>query len=354
MRRRPERVRGASSCPRRRRPGVEYLEDRRLLSAITEFPLTGGLAPAELVVGPDGDLWFPEYHPLTHSLSPPSGAIGRITPAGALTEFPIPEETDFLTIGPDGDLWFSGSGAIGRITPAGAVTEFPLPAGSDVTGALTVGPDGDLWFPGSGTIGRITPAGAVTEFPLPAGSEASDALTVGPDGDLWFPDLDGAIGRVDLADLANSPGSIGGVDPNLPHVTQVIAAAHSRKAITSILIGFDEPLDPASVTEVRFYSLAPGVERGHKLVIRKGVKIARVSYDATAQTVRLKLAVPQKGPIRVTVHAGIVAADGISSASDFTAVVTESHARPGLGEADPLRRDAALGVELVRPAAESG
>jgi hypothetical protein len=36
---RPERVRGVASRHRRHRPGVEYLEDRRLLSAITEFPL---------------------------------------------------------------------------------------------------------------------------------------------------------------------------------------------------------------------------------------------------------------------------------------------------------------------------
>ena len=55
-----------------------------------------------------------------------------------------------LTVGPDGDLWFTdvssaGNGAIGRITTAGAITEFPLPAGDGAPG-LTVGPDGDLWF----------------------------------------------------------------------------------------------------------------------------------------------------------------------------------------------------------------
>ena len=71
-RRRPERVRGVSSCHRRYRPGVECLEDRRLLSAITEFPLpTAGFSPGDLTVGPDGNLWFSE-----------GSAIGRITPAG--------------------------------------------------------------------------------------------------------------------------------------------------------------------------------------------------------------------------------------------------------------------------------
>jgi hypothetical protein len=34
------------------------------------------------------------------------------------------------------------------------------------------------------------------------------------------------------------------------------------------------------------------------------------------------LAVPQKGPVQVTVRAGLVAADGMSSFNDFTAVVT--------------------------------
>jgi hypothetical protein len=107
-----------------------------------------------------------------------------------------------------------------------------------------------------------------------------------------------------------------------PRVTGVVAVAHSRGAITSVLLRFDEALDAASATEVGFYSVAPGAERGHKLVFRKGVKIGRVSYDATAQMVRLKLARPQKGPVQVTVRAGLVAADGVSSFSDFTAVVT--------------------------------
>ena len=64
------------------------------------------------------------------------------------------------------------------------------------------------------------------------------------------------------------------------------------------------------------------MERGHQFVFRERVKIARVSYDATARTVTLNLARPQKRPVQVTVRAGLVAADGMSSTSDFTAVVT--------------------------------
>jgi hypothetical protein len=246
----------------------------------------------------------------------------------AITEFPLPAEAGSLTVGSDGNLWFielvqEGSPrasifpltavAVGRITPAGAITEFPLPAGRGSSGGLTVGPDGNFWFDeesidvrSPGEIGRITPAGAITQFPPPASSigETATALTVGPDGDLWF--TEGL--------------SIGRLDPTPPRVMGAVAVAHSRKAITSILLSFDEALDPASASEVRFYSLASGVQRRHKLVFRKGVKIARVSYDAAANTVRLKLAVPQKGPVQVTVRAGLVAADGMSSFSDYTAV----------------------------------
>jgi hypothetical protein len=94
------------------------------------------------------------------------------------------------------------------------------------------------------------------------------------------------------------------------------------KAITSILLGFDEALDPGTATKVRFYSLAAGVANGQTIVFSQRVRIARVSYDRAAHAVRLKLAVPQKGPVQVKVRAGLVAADGISSFSDFTAVVT--------------------------------
>jgi hypothetical protein len=142
-------------------------------------------------------------------------------------------------------------------------------------------------------------------FSLPAGGVTSPDLIVGPDGNLWFPDGAG----------------IGRVDPTPPRVTGVVAVAHPGAAITSILVGFDEALDPASARKRGFYGLASGVERGQTIVFSQKVKVARVSYDRAAHAVRLKLAVPQRGPVQVTVRAGLVAADGMSSSSDFTAVV---------------------------------
>jgi hypothetical protein len=262
-----------------------------LLSAITEFPLpTAEMSPdgmtvvpyGNLTAGPDGNLWFREYF---------SGSSAPGFPASG----------------------YPPGGEIGRITPAGAVTEFPLAAGAGPQGDLTVGPDGNLWFPVdselSGEIGRITPAGVIAEFPLPAGDGPQGDLTVGPDGNLWF------------ADDSAGYSAIGRIDPTSPRVTKVVAVTHSRLAITAILLGFDEALDPASARKGGFYGLAAGAKSRQTVVFSHGVKIARVSYDRAAHTVRLKLAVPQRRPVQVTVRAGLVAADGMSSFSDFTAVV---------------------------------
>jgi virginiamycin B lyase len=60
-------------------------------------------------------------------------------------------------------VWFTSSdattnaGFIGRITPTGQITEFPIAASGSSPQAITVGPDGALWFADSaGSIGRIT------------------------------------------------------------------------------------------------------------------------------------------------------------------------------------------------------
>ena len=47
---------------------------------MTEFPLlSGGHSPAGITAGPEGNVWFAE--------NAGSGAIGRITPGGTITEF---------------------------------------------------------------------------------------------------------------------------------------------------------------------------------------------------------------------------------------------------------------------------
>ena len=102
----------------------------------------------------------------------------------ALPNTGIPTASSFngITAGPDGALWFTeyGTNKIGRITTAGAITEFALAANSEPY-HIVAGPDGALWFTEAGTnkIGRITTTGTITEYPVPTpGSEPFD-ITLG-------------------------------------------------------------------------------------------------------------------------------------------------------------------------------
>src|SRR5260370_24884826 len=75
--------------------------------------------------------------------------MGRIPPAGTYTEFSLPTagtQHVWIATGPDGNLWFTEDNVnqIGRITPSGAITEFPVSGGRPF--GITTGPDGNLWF----------------------------------------------------------------------------------------------------------------------------------------------------------------------------------------------------------------
>jgi streptogramin lyase len=170
-----------------------------LISESTGLFLQAG-NPKGITKGPDGNLWIAE--------SGLDGAIARVTPAGAVTEFTVgltPSDPWDITPGPDGNLWFvSRSPAfVGRITPDGTITEFSagLTPNSQPS-AITAGPDGNLWFTESaapGRIGRITTAGVITEngIGLTPNMTPTD-IAAGPDGNLWFTlnGDPGAIGRI--------------------------------------------------------------------------------------------------------------------------------------------------------------
>jgi streptogramin lyase len=168
---------------------------------ITEFPLPDGSVPYGIALGPDGNMWFTQLF----------GRIGMITPSGTATTFPARLQNEPLNIvsGPDGALWFTedgivegGTGAIGRITTSGDLTEYLLPTPSGLhsgAGDITVGADGNLWFTwvtldpaqplatASHSVGRITPAGTITEFPVSAGGGwPPGGIAAGPDGNQWF------------------------------------------------------------------------------------------------------------------------------------------------------------------------
>jgi streptogramin lyase len=160
---------------------------------ISEFSIpTGESAPFGIVAGADGNVWFTEEH---------AEKIGRITPGGTISEFPVGSRPFGITAGPDGNLWFTGwvERKIGRISPSGAVTEFQV-GESSRTQEITAGPEGNLWFSefAANKIGRMTPSGALSEFSVPTEEGFPSAITAGPGGTLWVTEeIAGKIARID-------------------------------------------------------------------------------------------------------------------------------------------------------------
>jgi streptogramin lyase len=235
--------------------------------AVTEFSAgitadgTAGSGPSGIAAGPDGNLWFTELY---------GNRIGRITPAGAVTEFSagitadsgdpygIGAGPDGIAVGPDGNLWFTeyAGNRIGRITPAGAVTEFSagITAGSQPD-QIAAGPDGNLWFTETrgNRVGRITPAGAVTEFSagITAGS-GTGGIAAGRDGNLWFTEYAGnRIGRISTGAAAcHSDSSCGygrPTDADRDGIPDALETALAQKFAPTMIFHPDEPNFPVSV-----------------------------------------------------------------------------------------------------------
>ena len=188
-------------------------------SDFQQFLTTGG--PRDIVAGPDGNLWFTKG----------SGAIGRITPGGTL----LPDFTagispgaapNSIALGPDGNLWFTEAAGIGRITPAGTVTEFSLAPNVDPSSKITAGPDGNLWFAqfNEDRVGRITPDGTITLFTQGITANGTPSgITTGPDGRIWFAQYNGhRLGIVTLEPPTAVTGGATSIRPDSASVTATV------------------------------------------------------------------------------------------------------------------------------------
>jgi streptogramin lyase len=182
--------------------GEDSIGRMTLSGSVSYFTSPGILGVTGVTTGPDGNVWFTSLD---------TGLIGRITPAGEITTFPVGGAPTAIAAGPDGNLWFTdangtyvgGPDSIGRITPTGTVARFTNSTISN-PGNITAGPDGNLWFANqdSGSIGWITPSGVIGHF---ASSKFSgvDGIAAGPDGNIWYTTDDStnqSIGKFDPLD----------------------------------------------------------------------------------------------------------------------------------------------------------
>jgi streptogramin lyase len=174
--------------------------------AMTEYPLTPQVGGGAIITGPEGNLWF-RWNPL-----------GRTTLAGVVSPIatiPSVNPPVAITLGSDGNVWFASPtdnvlndtvGYVGKITPGGQATQYALPTSHAYPMDIVAGPDGNLWFTerNANKIGRITSQGVITEFDVPTPDSQPAAICVGPDGNIWFTESKaGKVGRLSL----NGPAS---------------------------------------------------------------------------------------------------------------------------------------------------
>ncbi|HEX8036911.1 MAG TPA: SMP-30/gluconolactonase/LRE family protein [Ktedonobacterales bacterium] len=123
---------------------------------------SGGML--SITVGHDGNLWYAASKSTPNHIAyfDPVNFLNDPQKYGKDFGLPMPNSEPLsITTDPDGNLWFveRSTNRIGRITPTGAITEFPVPTHNAGLYSITAGPDGNLWFTErtAGKIGRIHP-----------------------------------------------------------------------------------------------------------------------------------------------------------------------------------------------------
>jgi streptogramin lyase len=158
-------------------------------------------APQQIITGPGRDLWFTAplggaegYHGiLASSHAAPArvllrDSIGRITPTGQITLFPLPLTESLpqsITAGPRGTIWYTVPGGVGRMSSRGQNALFRTPG---IPGRITTGHDGDVWFTDTTkhSIAQMTTHGTITEYKLPGSFGIPAGIAIAGDGSIWF------------------------------------------------------------------------------------------------------------------------------------------------------------------------
>jgi streptogramin lyase len=157
----------------------------------TKFAVPGNAIVGDMARGGEGNIWFLAYEVRELGEYTGHSYIGYIAPSGQVIKFGTPEgdgTPGSIALGPEGDMWFTEPDVskIGRITPAGEISQFTAPS---VGGPIVLGPDGNMWFMSgysTSALSRITPSGAVTTFGPISSHGALVDIAVGPDDDIWF------------------------------------------------------------------------------------------------------------------------------------------------------------------------
>lgn len=165
-------------------------------NAIVKFRNTSGVGyaipsanakPEGIAIDAHGKIWFTEWN---------LPKLGRVSPKGAMREFPIAQfgtgasQAIDMILGPDKRLWFTTDAkGIGARSLSGSTVLYSITNNAEQPTKLAVGPDGNLWFTefNGPNIGKMTKSGAVTEYNVGGGAN-NYGIVAGPDGRMWFTD----------------------------------------------------------------------------------------------------------------------------------------------------------------------
>lgn len=177
-------------------------------AVLATYALAAHAAPFGITAAADGSLWFTESG---------SARIGRLTPTGGLSEFPVGGDPWDIAVGASG-VWFTERAAskIGHLDSTGlGLYEVPTPTPAAVPLGIAVGADGGIWFTehGAGKVGRLDPVlidptthmHVINETLITTSSSPPTVMLAVPDGTIWFgievnhlehfkPNLDGTVG----------------------------------------------------------------------------------------------------------------------------------------------------------------
>jgi streptogramin lyase len=202
-----------------------------LLGIIAALTLAVGGAPASAIAGPpvgiarsfptkcgvesiaaghEGNVWFACVISTNYGYGSRE-KVGRVTPAGVVTEFggPFPKNLvpGQIVTAANGDLWFPLSSlyslrpgkrlrpVLAQVTPSGAVTVHRPPGLTSQYNIVdfVASPNGYLWFTATywegaakPSLWQISPDGTITQLPVDLGESRSVEPEVGPEGGLWF------------------------------------------------------------------------------------------------------------------------------------------------------------------------
>jgi virginiamycin B lyase len=163
-----------------------------------EFPIPNGVATDnDIVEGPDGNMW------VTLEGTQGTNGVARITPAGNVTEFPLPNTSYGIAVGPDDNLWVSTTIGVIKVPPADPGNATPYNVGLSNGRGIVAGPDDKMWVTGTDQLVSFDvadPEGTADSTAI-AGM-APHGMSVGSDGLLWIAD---GNGRVISATAADTP-----------------------------------------------------------------------------------------------------------------------------------------------------